>query len=109
MHRHRGHGFRDARPQRNDARDVGRLRGLAHTSKNHFIHKLGIQSRAGQQGIHGDAPEFIRAERRQIGARLAERRAHTVHDDEPFAHEATFPAASAVPLFGAEAPVAAGR
>ena len=77
-----GDGFGNAGAQRNDARDVGGVRRLRHAAENDLVNERGIQVRAGQQRVDGDAAEFVRAERGQIGARLAKRRAHAIHNDQ---------------------------
>ena len=86
MHCHRGGGFRQARAQRNHARDVRGLGGLGNTAENQFVDQARVKAGLGEQCIHRDPPEFVGGQRRKLGAALAERGSHAVDDDHAFIH-----------------------
>ena len=60
-------GFGNAGQKRYDARDIGRFRRLADTSKNHFIDQFDIQPLTLYEFTRDDAPQFL-------GAQIIEKR-----------------------------------
>ena len=60
MHGHGGDVLGNAGAQRDDAGDVGGIGGLADAAEDHFVDDRGIEGRAGEQGVDGDASEFLR-------------------------------------------------
>ena len=82
MHCHRRNRLGNSRPQGDDARNIGRLKRLAHAAKNDFINPAWVEARPGEQRVDGDAPQFVRAGPREIGAHFTKGRADSVHDDQ---------------------------
>ncbi len=86
MHGDRRHVLRHAGAQRDDARDVRRLRRLADAAEDHLVDQRGIDAGAREQRIDGDAAEVVRGKRRERGADFAERRPDSVNDDQALGH-----------------------
>lgn len=67
--------FRDAGPQRDDARNIGGIGWLGDASENDFRDFTRVDAGACQEGGACVAPEVIGSEIREISAQLAEGRA----------------------------------
>ncbi len=87
-----GDGLRDPGSQGDDACDVGGVRRLRHAAENNLVNQSRINARAGQERTEGDTAQFVRAERGQLGARLAERRADAIHNHQSLSAHRIAPA-----------------
>lgn len=78
--------LRETSTESDDPRHILRLRWLAYTSEDRFIHKVWINPRLREQRAHSSATEFHGIETGQSGPRAAERCADTGDEVEVLFH-----------------------
>ena len=84
-----GHGrlvFRNAGAQGNDARNVLRVRGLAHAPEDRFVHAVWINPCFGEQRAHRHAAKLHGIEVCKRGTGTTKRRAHTIDNHQAGFH-----------------------